>query len=117
MVTSKTTVGWIGIAFSLVFTAGISEVRGDTFTASFPNQFGNAVWQVDQHIKNNADANDVASPGNWSTGAYPTNGHAISNPNNGDIIPGPNPSYNVVIGTGAGCTLSGDAAIQGLDLS
>lgn len=91
--------------------------RADIFTATFTNQFGNASWLVDQHIKNNADPNDADSPGNWSSGAFPTNGHAITNPNTGQVIPGPNPEYDVVIGLPITCSLGAGVIVRTLNLA
>ena len=93
-----------------------AAARADTFTATFTNEFGDGIWERDQDIDHLTDPNDSVAPGNWSTGAYPSNGHTISDPNTGNPVPGPNPEYNVVIGASAGVTLGAQVNIRTLDL-
>ena len=72
-----------------------SVVRADQFTASWlePNT---GLWQQD---------------GVWSTSAFPQNGRAIPGAR-GQPVPGPNPTYDVVIGNPSLCTLGIFARVQ-----
>jgi len=89
-------------SLALVLLAG--SARADTFTATFTNEFGNGLWARDARIGVPPDPGEL---GNWSTGAFPANGHSILNPNTGLQVPGPNPSYDVVINIATPCTLGG----------
>ena len=68
-----------------------------TYTA---NYLGNGIWEQD---------------GNWSTVAYPNNGHFVVI--NGNPFPDSNPSYVAVIDSPAPCTLGAGVTIQGASLA
>lgn len=93
----------------------ITSARADTFTATFHNGFGDGVWERDAHIGVIGNPGDPDVPGNWSTGAFPHNGHAITNPNTGLPVPGPNPLYDVVVNIN-GCTVRATPFIQTLSV-
>ena len=95
----------------------ITPARADTFTATFTNEFGDGIWQRDAHIGVIGNPGDPDIPGNWNTGAYPTNGHSINNPNTGLPVPGANPSYNAVINIAAPCALGAAVTVLRFDLA
>ena len=76
-----------------------TSARGDHFSASWlEDNLG--IWQQD---------------GVWSTSAYPNNGHFILDSNN-NPVPGPNPTYDVVLGISDPCTLTANVQIQTLNV-
>lgn len=76
-------------------TTFAATLRADHFSASFlEDNLG--IWEQD---------------GVWSTDAYPNNGHTIPD-SQGDPIPGPNPTYDVVIGVPSPCTLGIGVRVQ-----
>ncbi len=88
-----------------------------TFTATYTNGFGDGIWERDQHIGNLGNPADFSTAGNWSTGAYPSNGHAISDPNTSAVIPGSNPSYDASITLASPCTLGISVTVLSLNVS
>ncbi|MEP6955479.1 MAG: hypothetical protein ABI883_01535 [Chthoniobacterales bacterium] len=81
--------------FALALALSVQPARADLFNASFL-QDNLGIWEQD---------------GVWSTSAYPSNGHTIPD-SNGNPIPGPDPTYNVVIGVPSICTLGIFARVQ-----
>jgi hypothetical protein len=87
-----------------------------TFTATFTNQAGSGIWEKDAHIGVAGNPNDPSTPGNWDTGAYPSNGHIIFNPNTNSNVPGDNPFYNVLVNLN-GCKLGTGVTIETLNVA
>ena len=85
------------LGLSLFAVAGRAALFEDLFT----NTTGNGVWE-----------NDF----NWSTTAYPNNGHTRTGPG-GEPIPGPNPTYNVVLDISASCTLATGVTIESVTVA
>lgn len=100
-------------AILIAFTA-LSQAA--TFTAAFTNQFGDGIWERDAHIGLATNPSDPSVPGNWSTQAYPNNGHSIFDPNTGTNVPGDNPSYDAVI-NGINCQLSVQVSVNTISLT
>jgi Dockerin type I domain len=83
------------ILFSIGLCTGSS--RANTYTASY---LGGGVWEQD---------------GNWSTTAYPANGHFVII--SGDPFPDNNPFYNVVIDIAAPCTLGTSVTVESVSVA
>ena len=81
------------LGFCLILLAPV--VRADHFSASWLQSNG-GYWEQDS---------------GWNTSAYPDNGHTIPGAN-GDPVPGPNPTYDVVIGNPSLCTLGRFVRVQ-----
>lgn len=102
----------MAIAALALFDLALSAPSfGQNVTATFTNSFGDGIWERDLQF-------NPASAGNWSTLAYPHNGHHITDPNTGINIPGDNPFYDVVIALPT-CTLGNSVGvvIQTLNVS
>src|SRR4051812_33336059 len=74
-----------------------SSARAGLYTA---NYLGGGTWELD---------------GNWSTTAYPQNGHFVVI--NGNPFPDANPTYNVSIDNAAPCTLAIGVVVQTVNIA